>query len=258
MQKITISLAFLLLLSTFAYTLDLDDPALVGLWFCDDGAGDTVTDSSGNENDGTINGAFDWIDGKFDGGILANGGGSIDVETSDSLDSVTDEMTIAAWFRIDTDSDTGIRRQNAYLLEDQSDTEPVPHGFSCRIWTSDGITPGAYGTTELEQGQWYHVAGTYDGEIVKLYIDGVPEDELTTSDGSAFNGAWGGQIGTPADTLQLKYGSETLNGAMDEISLFSRALSDDEIAELAKGWSTASAVNPKDKLTTSWGKVKSQ
>jgi hypothetical protein len=259
MKKITISLIVFLLLITFtAYSLDLEDEALVGLWFCDDGDGDTVTDSSGNGNDGVISGAFDWIGGKFGGAILANGGGSINVQNSDSIDSVTDQVTIAAWFRVDADSDTGIRRQNAYLLEDQSASEPVPDGFSFRIWTTDGLSPGIYGSTELEQGEWYHLAGTYDGEIMKLYVNGVPEEELLTSDGGASDGKWGGKVGTPGDQLQLKYASESLTGGMDEICLFSRALSDDEIALLAEGWENALAVNPKDKLPTTWAELKSR
>jgi len=247
---------FFVLVSTLVYAIDENDPDLVGLWLCDDGDGNVVTDSSPNENHGNISGSFEWQDGKFDGCIVANGGGSIEVENSDSINSITEQVTIAAWFRIDNDSDTGIRRQNAYLLEDQSSSEPVPDGFSFRIWTTDGLSPGIYGQTKLEQGQWYHIAGTFDGDLMRLFIDGVPEEELKTDAGAACDGIWGGKIGTPADKLQLKYGSETLNGAMDEIVLFSRALNEDEINLLAKGWGSSLLVNPKDKLSTTWASIK--
>ena len=52
---------------------------------------------------------------------------------------------------------------------------------SFRVWTSQGITPGFYGQTELEQKKWYHVAGTYDGKIVEMYVDGVPESETRSA-----------------------------------------------------------------------------
>jgi len=240
-----------------AWAIDLkSDPALVGLWLFDDGSGDVVSDSSGNGNDGTINGDFQWDIGKFGGCIVASGGGSINVPVSASLDTVTGAMTIAAWFRVDADSDTGIRRQNAFLLEDQSTSEPVPDGFSFRIWTTSGLSPGIYGQTELQQGQWYHVAGTYDGSQMTLYIDGVPEAEVMSDAGAVIDGKWSGDIGTPGDTLQLKYSSESLTGGIDEIVLLNRALDEGEINELMAGALTTTAVDARAKLTTTWAAIK--
>lgn len=254
-SSIAISFALLLCVCAISWSLDPNDPALVGLWLCDDGAGDTMTDSSPNGNDAT--GTFDWDEGKFGDGILISGG-SITVENSDSINSVTEAMTIAAWFRVDADSDTGIRRQNAYLLEDQSSSEPVPNGFSFRIWTTNGLSPGAYTTSEVEQGEWYHIAGTYDGEMIKMYVNGVLEAELLTDAGAEFNGEWTGDVGTPGDQLQLKYGSESYTGAMDEIILFNRALTDAEIKALVEGWDAAMPVDSRGKLTSTWGSVKDQ
>jgi len=234
----------------------MDDPALVGLWLFDEGSGGVATDSSGNGNDGAVSDDLTWGNGKFGGAIIAAGGGVIDVPVSDSLNTVVTEMTIAAWFRIDADSDTGIRRQNAYLIEDQSATEPVPDGFSFRLWTANGLSPGAYGTTELVQGEWYHIAGTYDGAVIKLYVNGVAEGELLTDAAADFNGEWGGDIGTPGDTLQLKYSSESLIGAMDETVLFNRALSAAEINEVMAGALSTSAVDAHGKLTTTWAAIR--
>jgi hypothetical protein len=240
-----------------AWAIDVkSDPALVGLWLLDDGGGDVVADSSGNGNDGAINGDFTWDSGKFGGCIVAPGGGSIDVPVSASLDTVTGAMTMAAWFRVDADSDTGIRRQNAFLLEDQSSSEPVPDGFSFRIWTTSGLSPGIYGQTELQQGQWYHVAGTYDGSQMMLYIDGVPEAEVLSDAGAVIDGIWSGDVGAPGDTLQLKYGSESLTGGIDEMVLLNRALDEGEIKELMAGALTTTAVDADAKLTTTWAAIK--
>jgi len=240
-----------------SWSLDPKDKALVGVWLFDDDKGDTATDLSGNENDGVVNGAFEWDEGKFNGCIVASGGGSIDVKTSDSVNSITDAVTIAGWFRIDADSDTGIRRQNAYLLEDQSSSEPVPDGWSFRIWTANGLSTGAYGTTKLEKGEWTHIAGTYDGKVMKLYINGVEEEQLKTDANANFNGEWGGKIATPGDTLQLKYASESYIGGMDEIVLLSRALKADEVKQLLNGWEHLLSVESKDKMAITWGSIKS-
>lgn len=232
------------------------DPALVGLWLFDDGNGTTVKDSSANNNNGTITGNYKWESGKFGTCIVAPGTGSINVPKSASLDTVKKAMTIAAWFRIDADSDTGIRRPNAYLLEDQSTTEAEPNGFSFRIWTSAGLSPGIYGNSKLNQKQWYHVAGTYDGAQMKLYINGVAEKELKNDAKAVIDGKWSGDVGTPADALQLKYSSETLIGAMDEIALFSRALTEKEIKELMVGALNTTSVNADAKLANTWATIK--
>ncbi|HGJ64010.1 TPA: LamG domain-containing protein [bacterium] len=259
MKVLFTTTCILLFLCSISLALDPNDKSLVGVWLFDDGKADVFADFSKNKNDAVANGAFKVDKGKFDGCVIASGGGSIDVKTSDSINSITNAITIAGWFRIDADSDTGIRRQNAYLLEDQSASEPVPDGWSFRIWTSNGISPGAYGTTKVVKGEWTHIAGTYDGKLMKLYINGVEEKELKTDGNANFNGEWAGKIGVPADTLQLKYGSESYTGGMDEIVLFSRALSKDEIVQLTKGWKQAlSSLESKDKLSVTWGDIKSR
>ena len=256
--QFSLILAFVFVFSYVnANALDPNDPSIVGVWLFDDGSGTTVADSSG-DNDGTINGDFTWDTGKFGGAIVAAGGGDITVPPSDSLNSVADALTIAAWFRVDADSDTGIRRQNAYLLEDQSDTEPVPNAFSFRIWTDQGLSPGFYGQTELTQGQWYHIAGTYDGTNVEMYVDGEPESAkgALSDAGADWTPEWGGAVGTPGDSLQLKYASESLTGAIDEIVLFNRALSEAEVKALMNGFSNLTAVDVMGKLSITWGHIK--
>ena len=254
---LVLTISFLLISTQVFAVLDLK--GLVGVWLFDDGSGNTVKDFSGNKNDASINGAFKWEKGKFDGCLVASGGGSVDVKTSDSINSITEAVTIAGWFRVDGDSDTGIRRQNAYLLEDQSASEPVPDGWSFRIWTSSGLSPGAYGTTKVKKGEWTHIAGTYDGKTMKLYINGVEEKELKTDGNANFNGEWTGKIGVPADALQLKYGAESYTGGMDEIFLFNRALKQSEINDMMKGYKAALAViSAKEKLAYVWGGLKTK
>lgn len=229
-------IGFAVFVPTRVCAIDQDDPAWVGAWPFDEGEGATVADVK-NGNDGEFNGTFDWGPGIIGNAVLAEGGGSIDVPGSPSIASISQQLTVAAWFRVDADSNTGIRKQNAFLLEDQSDTEPIPDGFSFRIWTDQGLSPGLYGTTELLQGQWYHVAGTYDGDVMELYINGVPESifGVLDSTGAEWVPEWSGNI-PPGDQLQLKYGPESLTGAIDEVMILNRALSIEEISEILAGW----------------------
>ena len=148
--------------------------------------------------------------------------GSIDVPTSDSINSVTKELTVAAWFRVDKASDTGIRRPNAFLLEEQSSSEPVPDGFAFRLWTTSGLSPGIYGKTKLELGDWYHVAGTWDGTTVKIYKNGVK------------GGTDGASAAIDASALPLMLGQFNNaiykhKGQLDDCRVYSAALSVDEL-----------------------------
>lgn len=159
--------------------------------------------------------------------------------------------------RVDADSDTGIRKNGAFLLEDQSASEAVPHGFSFRVWTDQGITPGFYGQTELEQKIWHHVAGTYDGTNVEMYVNGEPESaEGALADNKGpWEPEWGGKV-QAGQVLQLKFGPESFTGAIDEIVILSRALEADEIDQLLNGWDEAFDVEAQGKLATTWSRLK--
>ena len=252
MKLLTIGITLLLCFcAVSSWSLEEDDPAIVGVWLFE---GD-VKDASGNGNDGKIVGNFKFENGKFGKAVVAGGGGSIDVQDSKSIQSVSDELTVAAWFRVDADSDTGVRKNGAYLLEDQSGGEPIPDGFSFRVWTSDGITPGFYGKTELEQGKWHHVAGTYDGLNVEMYVDGEPESEKGALDSAKadWKPQWNGKVAA-GQVLQLKFGPESFTGGIDEIVILSRALEADEIQQLLNGWEDAFPVEAGRKIGNNVGK----
>ncbi len=253
MKLLSMSITLLLCICAISLGLEEDDPAIVGVWLFE---GD-VKDATDNSNDGKINGNFKFEDGKFGKAVVAGGGGSIDVPDSKSIGSVKKELTVAAWFRVDADSDTGVRKNGAYLLEDQSGGEPIPDGFSFRVWTGAGITPGFYGKTELEQGKWYHVAGTYDGTNVEMYIDGEPESKkgALSANKADWKPEWNGDVAV-GQVLQLKYGPEQFTGGIDEVVLLSRALEQEEIQQLLNGWDEAFAVEPEGKLATTWARVK--
>ena len=146
----------IVIIASNAQAMDLvNDPALVGLWLFDDGSGGIVTDSSGNGNDGAINGDFTWDTGKIGGALIAADTGSIEVPVSASLDTVTSAMTLAGWFRIDADSNTGIRRQNAFLLEDQSTLSQYPMAFPSEYGLQAASVPAP-----MAQPNWRKENGT--------------------------------------------------------------------------------------------------
>jgi Concanavalin A-like lectin/glucanases superfamily len=85
------------------------------------------------------------------------------------------------------------------------------------------ISPGA-----LVLDTWYHVAGTYDGTTIRLYLNGVEVATTAFSSGSFF-----GSSGMVVATEDLSSTHLYFTGSVDELAVWSEALSADEIALLA-------------------------
>lgn len=221
---------------------------LIGLWLFDDAKEDIAKDSSQNKNDGKLDAGAKLDKGKFDGGLITTAQNGVNVPVSDSLDTIVDAISLGGWFRVDADSDTGLRRDSSFLLEDQSSSEATPDAWVFTVWTNSGTyQPLAWGTIKVKKGEWTHIVGTYDGKTANLYING----ELDTSVSRT------GKIDRPANALGLgKYSTETYIGGLDEIFLFNRALSQKEIKDLMKGYKSAMAVTLDSKLATAWGNLK--
>jgi len=83
----------------------------------------------------------------------------------------------------------------------------------------------------LQKGVWYHVAGSYDGSIMRLYLDGLEVGNLAVS-GSVVTGGehpaeFGVEIGGPI--------LESFMGLIDEVSIYNRALTSTEIMAIYNG-----------------------
>jgi len=99
----------------------------------------------------------------------------------------------------------------------------------------------------MADGQWHHVAATWGNEDgnVKLYLDGVLLHELAYGDRSyALNHMYLGQMAN---------GSRTYNGLLDEVQIYGRALTADEVQSLVQGVLAlsyqASLPDPADEIT---------
>jgi hypothetical protein len=172
----------------------------------------------------------------------------VTVSPSDSLNALKDEITIAAWIKMSAGvSDTAIRRQGGYLLEVQSASETVPGAFVFGIWSSGAFTSGVWGKIVPKKEEWHHIVGLYDGKEMQLYFDGALEATVKQT----------GKIDSPADNLLFgTYSSENFFGTFDEIVIFNKGLSEDEIKLLMKGVEAAQAIIPSAKLPITWAKIK--
>ncbi len=225
---------------------EIDPDRIVGIWLLDEGKGDVAEDTSENGNKGTIT-QGKWDKGKFDGAAEIKKGGTVTIPIGKG--TIIDKVSFILWLQF---TDIG-GQQNYFSIWDQSNNRYVPYkndGNLLRSWTnswdiSSGVT--------VKAGTWYHVANTYDGETVSIYINGeekvsqaVPKFELQDQDQTAW--------------LATDKGTAFLSACiMDEVGLFNDALTEDEIQGIMNDgiYHTAFAVEPSDKLSVLWGKLKS-
>jgi hypothetical protein len=222
--------------------VDLDtDPALVGWWTFDEGAGNIAADSSGNGNDGTLHGPVEWTtDGKVGGALAFTGPYNyVLVPDAPSLNP-TEQITIAAWVNPSWTGNNRILQKSTEGSDDQY-RFLKEGGNNIRVH----LPPAANFevTGQLPPiGEWTHLAATYDGSMIKVYFNGevVGEtefsDSLSTSTGPLF-------IGTKWS--QAPAGDE-YNGIMDDVRIYNRALTQSELRRLG-GNPTANNPFPADR-----------
>jgi hypothetical protein len=93
--------------------------------------------------------------------------------------------------------------------------------------TAEGYLTPIYSATAFSTGIWYHVAGTYDGDAIRMYINGeLDENCPIPRTGSPYDNRHNTWIGNCKPGRKSMTG---FNGSIDEVSIFDRALSADEI-----------------------------
>lgn len=252
-MKVLTSLAVLLLVLTGPlYAVDMD--GLVLHLAFNEGAGTVASDSSGTGNDGELVGDVQWVDGLAGSGALYISGSAAEnmvvVPDDDTLD-ITDAMTISIWANIEANPDGSnslITKADTYMIH-TSDWSGNGLEQELLLWPFAAWQTTA--STPIQPNEWSHVVGTFDGSLVKMYIDGEFMGEVEWPNG---------QIAVTESDLVIGRDSRSCCAGristltIDDVMLFSRALSDAEVMELFNNLPTA--VEPDGLLTTSWGELK--
>jgi hypothetical protein len=159
---------------------------------------------------------------------LDGDGDYVDCGTSEELNSLSEKMTVATWVNIRSITTAWMaiagKGETAWRLSVNNDTTGIHFGFTggTRGWQA------ANSVTELPLGEWHHVAGVYDNEVGgTIYIDGVAETVNPDLDGTATNEMPFLLGENPESTGRF------LDGMLDEVMIYNRALSADEISNLA-------------------------
>ena len=211
--------------SGIAYlTKEILYPELVALWHFDEGSeATTVADSSGNDNTGDIYDATPGEVGQFGNALSFDGNDYVMVPGSTSLSGINSAITVEIWLKFSNVT-------NAFYVRTPYDSEDsrawgldrLGGNLRFYIYDNNNYFICQKGWTPVVE-QWYHIAGTYNGTTLKLYVD----KELVKS----FE-----HVGTIDSTDQgvvigAKYsdGREgNLYGLIDEVRIWNTALSSEQ------------------------------
>jgi hypothetical protein len=205
---------------------------LVAAYSFNEGVGTTVADSSGNSNTGTISGAVWTSAGKFGSALVFDGTSArVTVPNASSL-QLTTGMTLEAW--VNPTAVTGAWRDVVYKGNDD---------YYLEATSPDGGVPAAggtfsnyplYGIAVLAPNIWTHLAVTYDGATLRLYVNGTQVAARAQT----------GLIQTSTNPLSVGgdsiYG-QFFQGAIDEVRVYNTALTP---AQVQADMNTAVASGP--------------
>ena len=251
-----LAVALLIISSALTTHALVEDDGLILYFSFDEAQGNTVKDGTGGGNDGVITGAEivsdEVVHGK--GSLLCDDGNDgVTVESFDALEKYTDNsylfwlnfaaLNSGAWNQIiakkapGSDRSPGIWTCNRVSLHIHYRFNPGNAGSLC-------VGPEGEGD-EFAAGDWHHIAGIKEGNQFKFYIDGEVVDEQTVP-AAHTQGTEKLYIGKTGYASALFY--------IDELFVYDRALSGGEVIDVMDGLLTP--VEPKDKLTTTWGHLK--
>jgi hypothetical protein len=189
----------------------------------EENSGDLTFDSSGNGNHGKIYGAT-WVDGKY-GKALSFDGVDDYVSTGKNLLNNMNSFTLTGWiYPKSSGSRIGFFGQNDAIECGFIDADTI------QCWTSGGgYVNWDFTSATFPFNEWHYIAAVGNGSNIKLYVDGELKSiggTSTTNYGSSsyfFNIGGGGIFDASGNWF---------NGTIDEVRIYNRALTEDEIKHL--------------------------
>jgi hypothetical protein len=232
---------------------------LVGWWRFNEGSGSTCTDSSGNGHDGTILGTPQWASGPegFGTAVVFNPNicQGVDCGVFDPTEGVG-QFTLALWAFWDGTGDF----QHFFTKSNGWGADTMM--FQVELWGAHtdatytdrvGVSyqpAGSVPFSVMPKNVWVHLAWTFDGSNLRLYLNGVDEQGPKPF-------SIGPNIDAPILIGVDDTGARVFHGPLDDVRIYSHALSESEILAAmqgSEGYPYALGPNPADGtlLTDTW------
>ena len=237
-----------MIISSAVIDAAIDPESIVGIWLLDEGQGEEFKDSSVNSNDGKIIGAK-WTDGKIGKGLEFNGTNRAEIPGSKSIDDFLNGFTYLLWVKPTNNPPKAHTR----VIERDWHNPTImigPNDFYTSIAANgDQAQTNIRGGT-WEMNEWSFVAITYDGNVLKLFVDGefVGEKAVGKPDE---------KLGSEIRLASWRKAGWDFTGILDEVAVFNEPLSNGDLNHIMEsGLEEALSVSHIDKITTTWGWIK--
>lgn len=199
------------------------DTGLAGYWQLDEGFGTAAMDASGSGNDGTLHGGAWWASGRFGDSAGFDGSSGYLTAATHGMPAENRPMSISGWLWVPRAvAGTG----DMVALANSAADSGLEMGFlngSFAVWKHPNLV--LVSTAAPSAGVWHHYAYTFDGVTHRLYIDGSLRASGTAVPSSI----------APAQLMLSHWpgGGGYLRSGIDDLRLYSRALSAGEVQTLA-------------------------
>lgn len=250
-----------LIFITVGYATANFDKGLVFYFTFDNVKGKQILDESGNDLDAKIIKNTKFVKGKYGDAI------SITDETEDCVNiptekalEISEEITMMAWVYhkdwtgsssqwLDKGSYNRSHSQYGMVVYDRKDFDP---GGLAIILGRGEFQETILINNKMKSGAWHHIVGICTDSSVKMYLDGENILDHDTGNLPHFNGVNDQDLRIGCAEGKPEYAFE--NGSIDEVAIWSRALSEAEIRTAMRG--PLFPVSLKDKVATTWGSIK--
>ena len=248
---------------SFVIGLKCAEAEVIGAWLFDEGSGNTAADSSGRGVDGVIVGEPEWVAGQFGEALKLEPEKYVDFPPPLSAMMVLErDFSCMAWVY----ANEWISSYQGVMSMQAGSSNGETYGFYFdkggeRITIYINLVGGGQnlktdlGTVELAT--WIHVALTYDGSQLTIYLNGeVAAQKDMSGDQDIKDGLGRFVINGNYNALDGNL-SEWVSVTVDEVLVFDNAVPQNEIqGYMNNGFAPSAAVEPAEKLTTTWGELK--
>jgi hypothetical protein len=255
-----ISLIILLLVFGIRISPAIDTSSIEAMWLFDDGAGNVLQDSSGNNRHGAIEGDAKWTnDGKFGGALEFDGVDDEVVITGYKGIGGNNPRTTVLWFRTTEQRSHRLVCWGANANTNKYHIRTHDGPRTLRIETQGGQLYST--TTEVTDGNWHHLAvvlpaGSTMCHDHRLYVDGELQESTAGTD-------VGVDTEVTQNDVEIGYDKVIKNtdytkGTIDEVAIFNVALNEDDIKNIMLEGLSGSvlSVSSNNKLANTWGDLK--
>jgi hypothetical protein len=220
-----------------------EPPGLVGRWTLDEVNAERTADASPNGVPGAVKGKAVAAPGRIGGGLELDGStGHVELPKTEALKKLQrGSYTLACWYRPEAAPSGENSKDNGW-----AQGLVVKAGFHTGIllvagnrfvidhWLEAGGHAHATGNSTCGAGRYYHVAGVVDREVgeVRVYVDGKRDASKAFAKGAAGRdfGSEPWRIGmAKPNAKEYRYAAK---GVIDDVRIYDRALTDDEVKAL--------------------------